>query len=126
MSLWDIATADAARIIQSVSGGFARPATFTDPAGNSATINANCQDISQSIDPDTGIMVSGRYATVVLSLAALHATGLGTPIGIASQSTKPWLVSFAGADGIAKTFKVFQTSPDDNGLFTCKLELYQQ
>lgn len=121
MGLWEIAAADNASILQDSRGGFARPVTLQNPAGQTASLNALCNDISNTIDPETGAVVAGRYATVTFSWAALEKAGLGDPVAITSG--RPWRVSFRGADGELKTFMVNDVPSDDLGTVTCRLKL---
>ena len=121
MSLWETATADNAQFLQDTEGGFARPVTLQNPAGQTASLNALCNDIANTIDPETGAVVSARYATVTFSWAALSKAGLGRPVAITSG--RPWRVSFRGADGELKTFMVNDVPSDDLGTVTCRLKL---
>lgn len=121
MGLWDIAAADNAKFLQDATGGFARPVTLQSPSGQTATINALCNDIANTIDPETGAVVSARYATVTFSIVALAKAGIGTPIAVTSG--RPWRVSFRGASGELKTFMVNDVPSDDLGTITCRLKL---
>lgn len=121
MGLFEIAAADNAKILQDSDGGFARPVTLQNPAGQTASLNALCNDIANPIDPETGAVVAGRYATVTFARPALVASGLGVPVAITSG--RPWRVSFRGADGELKTFMINDVPSDDLGTVTCKLKL---
>lgn len=121
MGLWELAAADNADILQDAEGGFARQVTLQNPAGASATVHAVCNDIANTIDPETGAVVAARYATVTFSWVALQKAGLGTPIAI--NSGKPWRVSFRGANGELKTFMIADVPTDDLGVVTCRLKL---
>lgn len=123
MSLWEIASADNAQILQDTEGGFARPVTLQNPAGQTASLNALCNDIANTIDPETGAVVSGRYATVTFSWAALNKAGLGKPVAITKGA--PWKVSFRGADGELKNFMINDVPSDDLGTVSCRLKLLQ-
>jgi hypothetical protein len=125
VGLREIAEAD----LQSILGdldGFGWPITVIDPSGNSQGLLGFSNDISQLIDPDTGQAVSGRLASVALSMSALSDVGLGLPQGIADAGIKPWVVQFDDIQGNLHTFKVAQSNPDRAlGLVTCVLEAYQ-
>ncbi len=121
MGLWEMAAADNAKFLQDVDGGFARPVTLQSPSGTTAIINALCNDIANTIDPETGAVVAARYATVTFAKPALVAAGLGIPVGV--NSGKPWRVSFHGADGELKTFMINDVPSDDIGAVTCRLKL---
>lgn len=125
MSLRELAVADAHAIATDESA-FGWPITVTDPAGTSATLTGLSNDISQVIDPETGQVISGRSATVVVSLVALAEAGLGIPKGVTNKAVKPWVVVFAEpGGGVTHTFKVSQTMPDRTiGLVVCVLEGY--
>lgn len=120
MGLWDIAAADNADIVQDADGGFARPVTLQSPSGQTATLNALCNDIANTIDPETGAVVSGRYATVTLSWAGLQKADIGVPVAITKG--RPWRVSFRGANGELKTYAVNEVPADDLGTITCRLK----
>jgi hypothetical protein len=121
MGLWDIASADNAKILQDRDGGFARPVTLQNPEGQTASLNALCNDIANTIDPETGAVVAARYATVTFSWVGLQKAGLGRPVAITSG--RPWRVSFSGADGELKTFMINDVPSDDLGTVTCRLKL---
>lgn len=121
MGLWEIAAADNAQLLQEVDGGFARPVTLQSPSGDTAIINALCNDIANTIDPETGAVVAARYATVTFAKPALVAAALGIPVAV--NSGKPWRVSFRAADGELKTFMLNDVSHDDIGSVTCRLKL---
>lgn len=125
MSLRQIAEADLAITLEDAVTGFGWAINVTDPAGNSADLTGQSNDIAQVIDPDTGQAVSGRLASVALRIASLTAAGLGLPEGVADRASKPWLVRFDDINGNAHTFKVQQSNPDRGlGVVSCVLERY--
>jgi len=84
-------------------------------------------DIAQSIDPDTGELVSGRLASVALRISTLHAAGFSLPRGVADTSKKPWVVKFNDINGRPHVFIVRQANPDRAaGLVVCILEGYDE
>lgn len=126
MSLRQLAEADLSAILEDGVTGFGWPITVTDPKGRQAPLSGFSNDISQLIDPDTGVLVSGRLATVSLRIASLLAAGLTLPQGIADATRKPWLIKFDDINGNPYTFKVAESNPDRAlGLVVCVLELYE-
>ena len=124
MNLREKAESDLARILESATG-FGWPITITDPAGVSAPLIGYSNDISQVIDPDTGIAVSGRSASVTLRISSIYAAALSLPKGIADSGSKPWVIQFNDINGLPYTFKVAQSNPDRGlGIVTCILETY--
>lgn len=125
MSLRDQAAADLQTFLEDTAG-FGVPITVTDPAGTSVELTGFSTDIGETIDPETGTVVTGRSASVALSLARLTTEGLGIPRGIADGSGKPWVVTFDDIEGNAHTFKVSSSAPDRAaGIVTCMLEAYR-
>jgi len=123
MSLRQVAGED---LIKIIGGGFGWNITITNPAGISAAVTGFANDIAQSIDPDTGLIVSGRIITVALSLKSLEDAGFtALPEGISEATQKPWLIDFADIRGNLHNFAVIGSHPDRAlGLVTCELELY--
>lgn len=125
MGLRAEAAADLRAITEDDAAGFGWPITLTDPAGTSVDIIGLANDIGTTIDPDTGMAVTGRNASVAISLAALDDAGVGIPKSIADSASKPWLVSFDDIQGEAHTFKVREALPDRAiGVVVCLLEAY--
>lgn len=125
MNLRQVASADLRTILEDSAGGFGWPATVTNPAGVSAAITGTYRDVHQAIDPQTGEFVTGRQASLVVPLAALEAAGLERPRGIASASSKPWLVDLTDLQGIERRWKVAETRPDELGCIVLILEAYE-
>lgn len=124
--LRDIAATDNVAILEDDVGGFGWPITVTDPDGTVGALVGMSNDIAQVIDPDTGVAVSGRSASVSIAISSLTAEGLGLPVGIADKSKKPWLVAFDDINGNAHTFKVQQSNPDRTiGDVVCLLEAWE-
>ena len=127
MGLRALAETHLGLILENQSTGFGWPITVTDPSGNQGSLVGSSADISQSIDPETGVIVSGRLATVALRIGALADAGLGIPEGISDNTSKPWLVQFDDINGNAYTFKVAQSNPDRTiGCVYCRLEGYTE
>jgi hypothetical protein len=127
MSLRLQAAADLLAITGDVSGGFGWLITVTTPTGQSAVISGLSTDIGESLDPETGMIVAGRKASVALPIASLVAVGITTlPSAAPDASKKPWVIRFADVAGNAHTFAVKHAMPDTAiGLVTCILEQYR-
>ena len=124
MSLRQQANADMIAIVESVTD-FGWPITVTSPAGVSLAMVGLSTDIGVTMDPQTGMPISGRKASVALAIASLIAGGLDIPRGIADRTSKPWRVTFADIGGTSHTFKVVESAPDRAaGLVTLLLEAY--
>lgn len=92
--------------------GFGWPVTVTDPDGTSADLVGLTSDVAQAIDPETGMVVSGRTASVALAISALTDAGLGIPYGVPDSDSRPWRVMFDDVNGTEHTWKVAETRPD--------------
>jgi len=119
--------ADLAESMEDFDGGFGWPIVITDPSGFSASLIGLSNDVSFVIDPDTGVPVSGRIASVALRISSLVGAGfVALPAGISDSATKPWLVTFDDISGQPWTFKIQKSNPDRAmGIITCLLELYE-
>lgn len=125
MNLRQLAEKDLGTILENEATGFGWPITITDPDGNSGSLTGMSGDISQVIDPETGIAVSGRLATATVRLTALRAEGLGIPKGIADRNSLPWVVVFNDIEGEPYRFKVAESDPDRTlGFVNLILEFY--
>lgn len=125
MSLREQAELDLAFLIEDSTSGFGWPAVITDPSGTSLNVVGLSNDISQVIDPDTGMVVSGRLASFTVRMSTLTAGGLTQPKGIADAGSKPWIVAFDDIGGVACTFKVRESNPDRAlGVVSLMLEVY--
>ncbi len=125
MGLRATAAADLKTIVEDLDG-FAWPISVTDPSGATGSLKGLSNDIALAIDPETGMLVSGRTIHVALSLASLTAASLGIPEGIADESKKPWIVVFDDIQGVSGTFKVSEGKVDRAiGVVVCALEFYK-
>lgn len=126
MNLREQAESDLSFILEDKENGFGWDIVITDPAGTVGNLVGLSDDIAQMIDPDTGVAVSGRLASVAVRISSLTTEGLALPVGIASSSEKPWLVAFNDINGNPYSFKVQDSNPDRAlGLVTCILETYR-
>ena len=127
MSLRSTAEADLAVILEDDQFGFGWQINLTSPDSLVADLVGYSDDISQVIDPDTGVAVSGRLASAVFRISSLIDAGFVTlPIGVMDSSKAPWVVKFADINGNAGVFKVREGNPDRMlGIIACTLELYR-
>lgn len=119
------------RTILNDEDGFAWEIAITNPDGVCDTVRGFSTDIAETIDPDTGMAVSGRLVSVALSIRDLEELEcyetFGLPQGIADTTIKPWVVVFKDILGKEHTFKVQESHPDRAlGIVTCMLEVYDQ
>lgn len=125
MNLRELAAADAQSFLEDVSAGFAREVEVEPPDRSRVTLLGYSNDIHQTIDPETGVAVAGRRASVAFSTKTLAEAGLPYPRGEADKGRKPWVVMFKDIDGVTHTFKVVEANPDRAlGIVTCFLETY--
>lgn len=126
MSLLDAAKADAAAFASDLSA-FAVTATITDPDGLSGSVRGRFNDVTATVDPDTGVLVSGRDPTFVVARATLSAAGLGEPVAAQDAAAKPWLVLTAPGGAGEQEWKVGRVDRDEPlGLLTLYLEAYDR
>lgn len=126
MSLRAQAALDLISILSDETSGFAWPISLTNPDGVTVELTGFSTDIGQTINPETGQVVSGRQASVALATAALLALDIGVPRGVSDSAQKPWVVRFADIHGVPQTYKVQEAMPDRAlGIVTCMLETYR-
>lgn len=126
MGLRELAQSDLKAILEDDVSGNGHPITVTDPSNVSVPMKGYSTDIGQVIDPETGGLISGRLASVVLVMSSLFEAGFGIPKGITDPNQKPWLITFQDINGTTGTFKVTNTMPDRTiGNIVCMLELWQ-
>jgi hypothetical protein len=125
MTLRNRAESDLGAILEDGALGFGWPITVTDPNGLTGNLTGFSNDIAQTIDPDTGQLVSGRVATAALRMSSLTAQGLGLPRGVADTAGLPWRITFTDINANSYDFKVRQADPDRAlGIIVCILEGY--
>ena len=126
MGLREQAEADNRVILNDSAFGFGYSISLENPAGTAKPLTGFSNDISQVVDPDTGVAVSGRLATAALNINDIIDAGLELPKGIADAGSKPWLIRFDDINGNAHTFKVSKSDPDRAiGVVICTLEFYK-
>jgi hypothetical protein len=97
----------------------------TAPDQSSATLTGLVNDVGAAIDPETGLPVAVRVASVTLEFQATRAALGALPQGVHDAAAKPWTVAFDDAEGVTHTWKVVRTMPDRvMGVVVCQLELY--
>lgn len=126
MGLREQAGLDLVAILQDRVEGFGWPITLISPSGQTGAFTGFSTDIGLSIDPETGVFVSGRKASVALPIETLKQAGFGIPRAIADKNLRPWLVRFDDIHGRSQLFKVSEAFPDTAiGCVTCLLEAYR-
>jgi len=125
VSLLAQAAADLRSILEDTND-FAVEVVVTNPAGASATLKGLQTDHSLSIDPETGMAVTGSNVSVALSVVALQESGLGQPRAIAASNQRPWLVEFTTPIGDTQKFKVSEALPDKLGCLVLRLEAWKE
>lgn len=124
MSLRSLAESDLSFVLED-ENAFGWPIKITSPDLASLDLSGQSNDISQVIDPDTGMLVAGRLATVTIRTSRLLDAGMAMPRAIADSSSKPWVVEFSDINGRAYTFKVSSSMPDRAlGTISMTLEAY--
>jgi hypothetical protein len=127
MGLREQAAADLRTILEDTAAGFGWAISVTPPDGAPVALVGFSTDIAQVIDPETGIAVTGRSASVAIAIASLTAAGLDIPKAVADESGRPWVVTFADIVGKAHTFSVLEAHPDRAlGVVVCRLEAYRK
>lgn len=126
MGLREQAGLDLISILQSRTEGFGWAITLISPDGQTGSFIGFSTDIGVTIDPETGVYVSGRKASVALPIETLKQAGFAIPRAIADRNLKPWLVRFDDIHGKSQLFKVAEANPDTAiGCVTCLLEAYR-
>ena len=128
MGLREQAEADLGMIVEDRSFGWGWDIVLTNPEGKSEPMIGISQDISLAVDPDTGMLVSGRTATVALRISSIRAKGFPeNPKNIPEKNKRPWVVGFKDINGVPCLFKVIRSNPDGMiGCLTLVLETYKQ
>lgn len=116
--------ASTAREILSNTADFAVAMKLTSPEGRTVTIAGLQADIGLSIDPETGVAIAGRKASVAISSALLAELGVELPQNIPEDDRRPWLVEWTPPTGGAQKMKVVSTIPDKLGIVVLHLERY--
>ncbi len=127
MSLRQLAERDLAVTLEDSVTGFGWPVTLVDPSGVSANLTGQSHDIGLIVDPDTGVAVSGRTASIVLRMSSILAAGLEVPEGEPKTSSKPWTVNTTDINGNTVTLKVDYAARDRSlGTVTLQMGVYHR
>lgn len=125
MSLRNLATDDLGRILNDDIGGFAVAIEIIDPLGLSLPFKGLSTDIHQTIDPETGVTVSGRSASVSVFIRDLQVAGFQIPHRVMQEEERPWQVLFLDSSGAEHHFIVRESMPDRTiGCLVLTLEAY--
>jgi hypothetical protein len=125
VGLREIAATDLVAILEN-EDDFGWPIMVTDPDEYTASLVGFSTDVHEMIDPETGLAVSGRTASVAISIRTLTGAGFALPRSIADSDKKPWVIVFDDIDGKEHTFKVQEARPDRAlGVVVCLLEAYK-
>lgn len=102
--------------------------SLKDPDGLTKSLNGSSSDIAQVIDPETGVAVSGRVASIALRISSIYGAGFTSlPKAISNTTLKPWIVTVDDINGNSYVFKVKESNPDRTmGVVVCYLEVYSQ
>ncbi|MCK5601855.1 hypothetical protein KAR91_08305 [Candidatus Pacearchaeota archaeon] len=126
MSLRETAGADATRILEDGTYGFGWPIILADPSGLEFEITGYTNDIHELIDPDTGVSVSGRRASIALSISTLKSANIALPYNVPDENDKPYVIKFNDSAGNEHVFKVMESHPDRTlNIVTCLLGKYE-
>lgn len=122
MNLRAEAAIDAKAILEDADAGFGWPLTLTSPAGVPSYLTGFTTDVAEGIDPETGLAVSGRRASVAISLLGLPEL----PTAVPERTRRPWVVTFDDVTAAATTWKVVEVKPDRAlGVVVLMLEGYR-
>lgn len=126
MNIRLLAESDLALLMEDTTHGGSWPITLENPDGQkSDSMSGLSNDIGLLVDPDTGVAVSGRLATLSIRTSSLLASGLGIPEDIKESDKKPWKVTFTDVNLRPYTFKIATVAPDRGaGVMTFTLEVY--
>ena len=125
MTLRQLAETQLATLVESQTQGFGHEVTLVDPDGVSEqVVGLNC-DIAQSIDPTTGMIISGRTASITFRNSTMINLFGKLPVAITETINTPWTVVMNDINGVTGTFKICRTMPDRTiGIVVCFLENY--
>lgn len=123
----EIAQLDKAFTLNDDQFGFGTSVNLTDPDLFAADVVCQTNDISFAIDPNTGVAVSGRTATVAIDMNELTAKGFSSLPSAQPKTAKPWIVEWTDQQGNTHTFTVLEANPDRTlGIVLCTLQFYKK
>lgn len=128
MNFLEIAQQDKAFTLNDDQFGFGSTIKLTDPDQFSADVVGRSNDISFAIDPNTGVAVSGRTATISIDMNELTDKGFSSlPAAQSDKTKKPWIVEWTDQQSNAHTFTVLEGNPDRTlGIVLCTLQFYKK
>ncbi len=128
MNFLDIAQQDKSFTLKDSEFGFGTVITLTDPDLFSAEVTGRTNDISLAIDPNTGVAVSGRTATVAIDMQELTDKGFSSlPAAQSDKTKKPWIIEWIDQLGESHVFTVLEGNPDKAlGIILCTLSFYKK
>ena len=86
---------DVVDILEDIDYGISLLMNLINPDNLAAVLKGWSNDISAAIDPDTGIIVTGRVISVALPQSSILNAGFpGLPVGIQDDKKTPWIVQF--------------------------------
>lgn len=125
MNLYEQAAADLAENFANENGATLE-VRLTAPSGLVATLRAHFTHIGQRFDPETGNLVAGEEASVLLPLASLASAGIGTPVRIDDESQSVWRIEYTDPGGVERSFTVAEVFPDHaTGVLRVHLETHK-
>lgn len=128
MNIRDLAAQDFLNIVNDQNSGFGVPVALISPDGNAQPLSGLTTDISSYLDPETGVLVAGRVASVTFANNAIREAGFSEmPVAVADSNKRPWVVCFRDPEGIPYLFKVVKAMPDRaiSGI-VLELEVYKR
>lgn len=127
MNFLDIAQQDKSFTLKDKDFGFGTEITLTDPSLFSAVVIGRTNDISFAIDPNTGVAVSARTATIAIDMQELEEKGFSSfPAYQSDKTKKPWIVKWTDQLGKTHTFTILEANPDRTlGILLCTLSFYK-
>ncbi len=126
MSFRDDVEKDIQSVLEDDVSGFGNSITLIDPNGVSHDFKGYSADIAQTIDPDTGQAVIGRWNSVALMMSSVLSVFPSLPIGVMDENIKPWTLIFNSINGVTTKYKVMSTQPDRTvGVITITCSFYK-
>jgi len=126
MNLRELAEHDLSLTLEDSVHGFGWNIEVTDPDGNTKSMIGQSGDIGFEIDPNTGQIVSGRFAHVSLRISSFDGLS-GLPRGVADNSGNPWKFKFNDVNENEYVYICQESMPDRTlGIVTCALEAYKE
>lgn len=126
MGLREQAAADLRSILEDQTNGFGWPLTLTSPDDVEGSFSGLSTDVGFLIDPQTGMGVTSRSASVALPIQALLDAGFAIPTAVPEKTSKPWRVTLKDVHDVTHTFTVSESRPDRAlGVVVLVLELWK-